>query len=147
MTLDEEKAKLAKIRVVFVLGGPGSGKGTQCARILQDHADYGHLSAGDLLRIEAATPGSQYGQIITDMMRNGEIVPMNITIGLLRNAILRDVEHKTTFLVDGFPRKMDQAEAFEKEVCSINIVIIARLSRANSYLTSYCLKRSCYSAY
>lgn len=117
-----DKEKLAKIRVVFVLGGPGSGKGTQCSRILKDHADFGHLSAGDLLREEAATPGSQYGQLITDIMKAGEIVPMHITIGLLRNAILKQCDSKRVFLVDGFPRKLDQAHAFEDDVSySINV--------------------------
>lgn len=45
-----------------MLGGPGAGKGTQCANIVQTYG-YVHLSAGDLLREEMATPGSPYGQM------------------------------------------------------------------------------------
>jgi UMP-CMP kinase len=49
--------------VVFILGGPGSGKGTQSERINKEFK-FTHLSAGDLLREERRTPGSQYGEII-----------------------------------------------------------------------------------
>lgn len=53
----------AKPKVVFVLGAPGSGKGTQCAKIVNDFG-YVHLSAGDLLRAERNRPGSELGEMI-----------------------------------------------------------------------------------
>ena len=49
-----------KATIVFILGGPGSGKGTQSESIVKDFK-FTHLSAGDLLREERKTPGSQYG--------------------------------------------------------------------------------------
>jgi len=49
---------MGKPNVIFVLGGPGAGKGTQCARIV-DQFGHVHLSAGDLLREERAKPGSE----------------------------------------------------------------------------------------
>lgn len=52
-----------KPKVVFVLGGPGAGKGTQCMNIVK-HFGYVHLSAGDLLREEQKNPGSQFGKLI-----------------------------------------------------------------------------------
>lgn len=52
-----------KPKVVFVLGGPGAGKGTQCANIVKQFG-FVHLSAGDLLREEQKSPGSEYGQLI-----------------------------------------------------------------------------------
>jgi UMP-CMP kinase len=52
-----------KATVVIILGGPGSGKGTQSDSIKKDFK-FTHLSAGDLLRAERKTPGSQYGEII-----------------------------------------------------------------------------------
>ena len=55
--------KMAKPNVVFVLGAPGAGKGTQCQRIV-DKYGYVHLSAGDLLRAEQQTQGSEHGQVI-----------------------------------------------------------------------------------
>jgi UMP-CMP kinase len=72
--------------VVFVLGGPGAGKGTQCANLVKDYA-FEHLSAGDLLRAERERPGSKYGDLINDYIKNGQIVPMEITIALLDNAM------------------------------------------------------------
>jgi UMP-CMP kinase len=76
-----------------------------------------HLSAGDLLRKEQAREGSQYGAIIRKFIEEGELVPMEITIGLLHNAMHEYVrKDQRKFLIDGFPRKMDQAIAFESNV-------------------------------
>jgi adenylate kinase family enzyme len=64
------------VRIVFVLGGPGSGKGTQCERIV---AKYGHthLSAGDLLRDEVKS-GSELGKQCEAIMKEGKLVPMEV---------------------------------------------------------------------
>jgi len=104
--------------VIFVLGGPGSGKGTQCAKLVKDFG-FKHLSAGDLLREEQDRPGSEYGEMIKDNIREGIIVPMEVTVTLLEKAILRTIDEtgERRFLVDGFPRKMDQALKFEEAVC------------------------------
>ncbi|KAL3895712.1 MAG: hypothetical protein SGCHY_004534 [Lobulomycetales sp.] len=100
--------------VVFVLGGPGAGKGTQCAKITSEFG-FTHLSAGDLLRAEQANEASEHGELIRNYIKEGKIVPHEITIALLKNAIIASPNLK--FLVDGFPRAMDQALAFEKTVC------------------------------
>lgn len=99
--------------VIFVLGGPGSGKGTQCAKLVKDYG-FTHLSAGDLLRAEQAREGSKYGQLIADYIKAGDIVPQEVTLALLEQA-MRESESKK-FLIDGFPRKMDQALKFEEDV-------------------------------
>lgn len=80
-----------KPKVVFVLGAPGSGKGTQCSKIV-DHCDYTHLSAGDLLREERARPGSEFGTLIEECIKNGKIVPVEITCSLLENAMIKTKE-------------------------------------------------------
>ena len=69
--------------VLFVLGGPGSGKGTQCA-LLQEKG-FHHLSAGDLLREERSKPGSKEGEMISQFIAEGKIVPAELTIRLLTN--------------------------------------------------------------
>lgn len=86
--------------------------------------------AGDLLRAEQARPGSQYGQMIAEYIKDGKIVPMEVTIGLLRNSIQAALEENKNstnegwgegrgrFLVDGFPRKLDQSFKFEETVRS-----------------------------
>ncbi|KAI1368561.1 uridylate kinase [Xylaria arbuscula] len=120
------------VTVLFVLGGPGAGKGTQCERLV---AAYGftHLSAGDLLRAEQNRAGSQYGELIKDYIKNGLIVPMEVTIALLENAMrdaMRAADKETSdsllrgkFLIDGFPRKFDQAVKFEEAVCPAKFVL------------------------
>ncbi|KAF6257174.1 adenylate kinase-domain-containing protein [Scenedesmus sp. NREL 46B-D3] len=109
--------------IVFVLGGPGSGKGTQCERIV---AKYGHthLSAGDLLRDEVKS-GSQVGRQCEAIMKEGKLVPMEVTIALIRNAMVRS--GASDFLIDGFPRAMDQALAFEQMIkpCSQSLPVIS----------------------
>ncbi|GAU44300.1 hypothetical protein TSUD_267950 [Trifolium subterraneum] len=96
--------------ITFVLGGPGSGKGTQCARIVETYG-FKHLSAGDLLRKEVLS-ASEYGTMILDTIREGRIVPSAVTVKL----ILREMEcsdnHK--FLIDGFPRSEENRIAFER---------------------------------
>ncbi|KNC98319.1 UMP-CMP kinase [Spizellomyces punctatus DAOM BR117] len=106
--------------VVFVLGGPGAGKGTQCANLVRDYG-FVHLSAGDLLRAEQNRSGSEYGELINSYIKEGQIVPMEITIALLHKAMKE--AHSSRFLVDGFPRKMDQALKFEEEVCEGKFIL------------------------
>ncbi|PKS06670.1 hypothetical protein jhhlp_007420 [Lomentospora prolificans] len=114
------------VTVIFVLGGPGAGKGTQCARLVEKYG-FIHLSAGDLLRAEQTRPGSQFGAVIDDCIRNGTIVPMEVTVKLLENAMEDAMKRQGTtkgrFLIDGFPRKMDQALKFEQTVCRARAVL------------------------
>lgn len=118
-----------EVTVIFFLGGPGSGKGTQSANLVQDYG-FTHLSAGDLLRGEQVREGSQYGELIRTYIREGKIVPMEITVALLSNAMaaaLHDTppptDQKARFLIDGFPRKLDQAHFFEETVCPSEVVL------------------------
>ncbi|CAI9102118.1 OLC1v1000338C1 [Oldenlandia corymbosa var. corymbosa] len=97
------------VTVVFVLGGPGSGKGTQCANIVK-HFGYTHLSAGDLLRAEQKS-GSENGTMIQNMIKEGKIVPSEVTVKLLQRAMAESGNDK--FLIDGFPRNEENRAAFE----------------------------------
>lgn len=97
------------VKVIFVLGGPGSGKGTQCTNIVRDFG-FTHLSAGDLLRAEIKS-GSANGTMIQNMIKEGKIVPSEVTIKLLEKAMLENGNDK--FLIDGFPRNEENRAAFE----------------------------------
>ena len=109
------------------------GKGTQCT-LLVEKFNFSHLSAGDLLRAEQDRQGSQFGDLIRRCIREGEIVPMEVTVKLLENAMRVVLQSKTgegwgngrgRFLIDGFPRKMDQALKYEEDVG----VILSNLHR------------------
>ncbi|XP_068098528.1 UMP-CMP kinase [Hyperolius riggenbachi] len=107
---------LMKPLVVFVLGGPGAGKGTQCERIVEKYG-YTHLSAGDLLRDERKRPGSEYGELIESYITEGKIVPVEITISLLKRAMDQTMAahaDKNKFLIDGFPRNEDNLQGWDK---------------------------------
>ena len=92
--------------MVFVLGGPGAGKGTQCARLVAEEG-FVHLSAGDLLRAERKS-GSDTAELINSVINRGEIVPGEITTGLIKRAMEKlCAEGKQYFLIDGFPRNDD----------------------------------------
>ncbi|KAG5117997.1 hypothetical protein JHK82_032417 [Glycine max] len=88
--------------ITFVLGGPGSGKGTQCAKIVETFG-FKHLSAGDLLRREMVSD-SEYGE--------GKIVPSGVTVKLILREMESSDNHK--FLIDGFPRSQENRIAFEQ---------------------------------
>lgn len=115
-------ANLDKPKVLFVLGGPGAGKGTQCAK-LSEEFQMTHLSAGELLRQERAS-GSADGNLIESYLKDGKIVPVKITLDLLRKAMQTQSSHR--FLVDGFPRNWDNVQGWEQymsEVCVLEKVI------------------------
>ncbi|KAL7275067.1 bifunctional uridylate/adenylate kinase [Rhizina undulata] len=121
---DKPTFSSSEVTVIFVLGGPGAGKGTQCANLVRDYG-FVHLSAGDLLREEQNRPGSEFGELIKTYIKDGKIVPMEVTVVLLENAMKEAIatQKKTKFLIDGFPRKMDQALKFENDVCESKFVL------------------------
>jgi len=98
--------------VVFVLGGPGAGKGTQCGLIVEK-CGYTHLSAGDLLRAERKS-GSAQGQMIDEYIKEGKIVPVEVTVKLLVDAIKASGAQRV--LVDGFPRNTNNLSGWQQVV-------------------------------
>ncbi len=107
-------------------GGPGCGKGTQCDKMV---AMYGlsHLSSGDLLRAEVAS-GSARGSQLNAMMEKGELVPLEVVLDLIAEAMLAKLAAGSKgFLIDGYPRQVQQGVQFEQEVgvrtCITNSII------------------------
>lgn len=102
--------------ITFMLsGGPGSGKGTQCEKIV---AKYGlsHLSSGDLLRDEVKS-GSARGSELTKIMEAGQLVPLEVVLDLIKEAMVKAVAKGSKgFLIDGYPREVKQGDQFESEV-------------------------------
>jgi len=127
--------------VVFVLGLPGSGKGTQCGLINQEFG-FIHLSAGELLREEMRNPESGVGQLITTHMTNGTIVPVEITCKLLENAMLACGD-APGFLIDGFPRNQDNLDGWQREMNDkVKVNFVLNLTAPVDVCTKRCLSRA-----
>lgn len=130
---------MVKPKVVFVLGGPGAGKGTQCANIVEKFG-FVHLSAGDLLREERNKPGTEFGELIETHIRNGTIVPVEITCALIERAMNKSGKGK--FLIDGFPRNKDNLEGWQKEMENkVELLFVLFLKCTDEICTQRCLKR------
>ncbi|MDO5610161.1 MAG: adenylate kinase [Pseudomonadota bacterium] len=96
---------------LVLLGPPGSGKGTQAAR-LKEHLQVPHISTGDLLRAEVAA-GSKLGLEAKEVMARGELVSDAILLGMLEDRFSRS-DTAQGFILDGYPRNLAQADALGK---------------------------------
>nr|XP_039269845.1 uncharacterized protein DDB_G0284459-like [Styela clava] len=107
--------------IVFVVGGPGSGKGTQCDKIKEKYG-FTHFSSGDLLRAEVAS-GSEKGKELTAIMERGELVPLSTVLELIKKNMLEHAHHSKGFLIDGYPRDVQQGIEFENTISPCTFVL------------------------
>lgn len=101
--------KVGRMVRLVLLGGPGSGKGTQ-ADILKKEYDMVKLSTGDLLRKEIKS-NTDLGKEARSYMDRGELVPDNVMIGILEKITADFEKEQQSYILDGFPRTMPQAKA------------------------------------
>jgi adenylate kinase len=94
--------------IVILLGAPGSGKGTQSMR-LADKFGFKHLATGDIFRSEIAK-GTDLGKKAADYVKNGKLVPDSIVTEM----VAARLEKGSDYLLDGFPRNIDQAQALSE---------------------------------
>ncbi|KRT78843.1 hypothetical protein AMK59_7303 [Oryctes borbonicus] len=126
-------------KVIFVLGGPGAGKGTQCQNIVKEYG-FVHLSAGDLLREERRNPNSEYGELIENYIREGLIVPVDITCSLLERAMHQS--SKDSFLIDGFPRNQDNFDGWKRRMSEkVDLLFVLFFDCPLEICTERCLRR------
>lgn len=93
---------------ILLLGAPGAGKGSQ-AKLIKDHYHIPHISTGDMFR-EAIKEGSELGKLANTYISRGDLVPDEVTIGLVKERLSKS-DCKNGYLLDGFPRTLAQAEA------------------------------------
>ena len=98
------------VRRVVILGAPGAGKGTQARRLVESNG-WAHISTGDIFRahVEAGTP---IGRKFEEYMKNGQLLPDDLVCTTIA-ARLFEEDCSTGYLLDGFPRTIGQAEAFD----------------------------------
>ena len=104
---------------IILLGAPFSGKGTMARKIVSDF-DFVQISTGDLFR-ENIKNGTKLGKLAKSYMDKGELVPDEVTIGMLKNR-LEEKDCDRGIILDGFPRTISQAEALEN-MAKIDAVI------------------------
>ncbi|WP_019244397.1 MULTISPECIES: adenylate kinase [Bacillus] len=95
---------------LVLMGLPGAGKGTQAEKIVEKY-NIPHISTGDMFRA-AIKDGTELGLQAKSFMDKGELVPDEVTIGIVRERLGKD-DCKKGFLLDGFPRTVAQADALE----------------------------------
>ena len=101
-----------KPRIVFVIGGPGCGKGTQCKRIVSNFK-YQSFSTGDLLRQYVKDKKAGYEEI-ENQMKEGKLISSATLMKVLKEYIINSPNKK--ILVDGYPRNQENIDVWEKEM-------------------------------
>lgn len=99
------------MKSIILLGAPGAGKGTNAKRICA-YYDIPHISTGDMFR-EAIKNKTPLGELASSYISKGLLVPDSVTIGLVKERLAKD-DCKDGYLLDGFPRTINQAEALKE---------------------------------
>ena len=111
------------MRLIF-LGPPGSGKGTQAAKLIEK-VKTAHISTGDILR-ENVSKGTDLGLQAKGYMDSGKLVPDDLIVEMMKNRLASE-DCAKGFILDGFPRTVSQAESLEKMLQQLGISLDAVL--------------------
>ncbi len=128
---------------LILFGSPGVGKGTQ-AKIFSKNFNIPHISTGDILR-KAVKDQTELGKKAGEIMANGQLVPDDLMIGLIKD-VLTSGDCKNGFILDGFPRTINQAIALDKlfEQLKIdNVVLINIIADENEIIKRLNNRRAC----
>ena len=128
---------------MVLLGPPGAGKGTQAKRI-EEQYNIPQISTGDIIRL-AIQSKSEWGKKAEEYVRSGELVPDEVVIGIIRERLTQDT-YRNGFMLDGFPRNLEQAEALNqllKEIgIQLNLVLYFDVDR-NEVIERLSARRIC----
>ena len=97
---------------LLIMGLPGAGKGTQAAKIVENFK-VAHISTGDMFRAAMANQ-TEMGLLAKSYIDKGELVPDNVTTGIVKERLAQADIKESGFLLDGFPRTIDQAHALDE---------------------------------
>jgi adenylate kinase len=102
---------------IVILGPPGAGKGTQ-GKLIAAEESIPHINTGDMFRTEYAA-GTELGQRVGEILDNGDLVPDDVTIEVVRARLGQD-DTASGFVLDGFPRTLPQAEALDRALAELD---------------------------
>lgn len=105
---------------IILLGPPGAGKGTQAKKI-EEEFGIPQLATGDIIRL-AIKEGTEWGKRAEPFVREGQLVPDEVVIGIVKERLSRD-DVRNGFILDGFPRTLKQAEALEAMLQDLGMAI------------------------
>ncbi|MDU2065009.1 MAG: adenylate kinase [Sporomusaceae bacterium] len=105
---------------ILLMGPPGAGKGTQAAKLVENMG-LAHISTGDMFR-QAVKEGTPLGLQAKECMDSGKLVPDSVTIGIVKERLAKD-DCKKGFILDGFPRTIEQAEALGQILEELKIAL------------------------
>ncbi|XP_020824196.1 adenylate kinase isoenzyme 5 isoform X1 [Phascolarctos cinereus] len=126
-TMEDLAEDLKKSKMIFVIGGPGSGKGTQCEKLVQKYG-FTHICAAELLRDELAS-ASERSLLIREPLECGDPLPVGIILELLKEAMAAHLgEDMKGFLIEGYPQEVKQGEEFERRIGEPHLVICMECS-------------------
>ena len=104
---------------LLIIGLPGAGKGTQAAKIVEKFK-VAHISTGDMFRAAMANQ-TEMGVLAKSYIDKGELVPDEVTNGIVKERLSQDDIKETGFLLDGYPRTIEQAHALDKTLAELGI--------------------------
>ncbi|MGQ3448558.1 adenylate kinase [Streptococcus pneumoniae] len=104
---------------LLIMGLPGAGKGTQAAKIVEQF-HVAHISTGDMFRSAMANQ-TEMGVLAKSYIDKGELVPDEVTNGIVKERLSQDDIKETGFLLDGYPRTIEQAHALDKTLAELGI--------------------------
>ena len=105
----------------LIMGLPGAGKGTQAAKIVE-RFNVAHISTGDMFRAAIANQ-TEMGVLAKSYIDKGELVPDQVTNGIVKERLSQDDIKQTGFLLDGYPRTIEQANALDQTLAELDLAL------------------------
>ena len=106
---------------LLIMGLPGAGKGTQAAKIVELF-NVAHISTGDMFRAAIANQ-TEMGVLAKSYIDKGELVPDQVTNGIVKERLSQDDTKQTGFLLDGYPRTIEQANALDQTLAELDLAL------------------------
>ena len=128
---------------IVLIGQAGAGKGTQAGFLKEEYNNLYHISMGDVMRMEVQK-NTEYAEQIKQYQKKGKIVPDQITINLLKkrikeilekeNKISKEENHLTKFILDGYPRSIEQSKSLN-QIIDPQKTVVVKLNISNETAT------------